>query len=140
MREAKIVVDMIEGQLLVDAVLTLAQRGDPPSHRRHMLADAQVDALDEGGLDLPAVRRKHLLDGLEGAEHDAMRYGDQVPVPYGLDDLRIEQVGLWHPARLGRWTLRLPARWLHPLPIVGQQGRQIRAKAIREKQWSTVGR
>ena len=71
----------------------LAERAAPAPHRGDMLADTQVDALDEGGIDLPAVRRKHLLDGLEGAEHDAMRYGDQVPAPYGLDDLRIAQRG-----------------------------------------------
>jgi hypothetical protein len=58
-----------------------------------MLPDAQVDALDESSLNLPAVRRKHLLDGLEGAEHDALCYGDQAPAPYGLDDLRLTQRG-----------------------------------------------
>src|SRR6516165_4686255 len=52
---------MIHGQLLPQPVFALAQRGDPTSHRRHMLPDAQVDALAEGGLDLPAVRRKHLI-------------------------------------------------------------------------------
>jgi hypothetical protein len=35
--------------------------------------------------------------------------------------------------------LGLAAGWLHPLPVVGQQGRQILAKAIGEKQRGTVG-
>src|SRR3989442_13893255 len=48
MREAKIVVDMIQGELLPHAVLTLAERADPPPDRGDMLADAQVDALNEG--------------------------------------------------------------------------------------------
>src|SRR5215471_4563765 len=36
---------MIQGQLLLDTVLALTERGDPPSHRGHMLTDGQVEAV-----------------------------------------------------------------------------------------------
>jgi hypothetical protein len=49
MREAKIVVDMLQGELLPHAVLTLAPCGNPSPRSGDMLADAQVEALDEGG-------------------------------------------------------------------------------------------
>jgi len=64
MREAKIVVDMIQGELLPHAVLTLAQRGDTPPDRCHVLADGEVQALHKGRIDLPAKRGQHLLDRL----------------------------------------------------------------------------
>src|SRR5207244_12308164 len=95
--------------------------------------------LHEGGVDVPAMRSQHGMDGLQRAKHHAMTHPYQAPATYGLDDLRVEQVGEWHPPRLGCRALRLPAWWLHPLPIVGQQGRQILPKAIREKERGTVG-
>src|SRR4029077_5706022 len=90
---------MIQGQLLAYAVLTLAECGDPTSHRRHMLTDGQVEALDEGRLDLPAMCRQHLLDRTEGAEDDAVLPVDQTPAPHGLHHLCIEQLRQRHPAR-----------------------------------------
>jgi hypothetical protein len=45
---------MMQGQLLPQALLALAERADSPSNRGHMLADGQVDALDKGGIDVPA--------------------------------------------------------------------------------------
>src|SRR4029453_18096933 len=123
---------MIQGQLLAYAVLTLAERGDPPSHRRHMLTDGQVEALDEGRIDLPAMCRQHLLDRTEGAEDDAVLHVDQTPAPHRLDHLSIEQLGLRHPARLGRWACGLTACRLHPLPIVRQEGCHILLEAISE--------
>jgi len=41
-----------QNKLLSQPVLALAQRGDPPSHRRDTLADGQVKALHKGGVDL----------------------------------------------------------------------------------------
>jgi hypothetical protein len=70
----------------------LAQRVDPPANRGDMLADRQVDALNEGGVDLPAVSRQHLLDGRQGAEHHAVPDADQPPPARDLDHLRIEQL------------------------------------------------
>jgi len=43
--------------LLPHAVLALAQRGDTPPDRRHMLADGQIEALHKGRVDLPAMGR-----------------------------------------------------------------------------------
>src|SRR5947207_2716237 len=70
---------MVQSQLLAYAVLALAERGDPPSHRRHMLPDGQVEAFHEGRIDLPAARCQHLLDRLERAEHHAVRHAHQAP-------------------------------------------------------------
>ena len=39
MGQAEIIIDMVQCQLLPQAVLALAERADAPSHRRHMLAD-----------------------------------------------------------------------------------------------------
>jgi hypothetical protein len=38
-------------------VFALAERGDPTTDSRHMLAEVEVEALDEGGIDLPAAGR-----------------------------------------------------------------------------------
>jgi hypothetical protein len=45
MRQAKVVIRLIQHQLLAQAVRTFAQRADPSSHRCHMLADAEVEPL-----------------------------------------------------------------------------------------------
>jgi hypothetical protein len=70
MRQTKIIVDMIQRQLLPQAILALAQHIDPPPHRRDMLADGQVEALHKRRVDLPAAGREHLLDRRKRAEHD----------------------------------------------------------------------
>jgi len=139
MRQTEVIIDLIQDQLLLYARLAFAEGGHPPPDCGDMLADAEVDPLHECCVDVPTVWSQEVIDGLQGAKHHAVRHVDQAPAPYGLHHLRIEQLGQWHPAQLGGWTLRLPAWWLHPLPIVGQQGRQILAKAIGEKQWSTGG-
>jgi hypothetical protein len=90
-----------------------------------MLAYRQVEALDKRRVDLPTARRQHLLDGFQGAKHDAVLHADQTAAPHGLDHLRIEQPGEWHPARFRRRALGPPARRLDPLAIVRQQRRRI---------------
>jgi len=45
MRQAKIVIGVEQHQLLPQAVLPLAQRGDPTPDRGHMLADREVQAV-----------------------------------------------------------------------------------------------
>src|SRR5712691_7847467 len=109
MRQAKIVIHVVYSQLLPQALLSLAERGDATPNRRHMLAQAEVEALNEGGVDLPATRRQHLLDRLKRAEHDPVPHVDQPAPPHGLDHLRIKQPRLWHPARLGGWACGLVA-------------------------------
>src|SRR5436309_1425498 len=56
--------------------------------------------LYEGGIDLPAAGRQHLLRRLQGAKHDPMPHADEASPAHRLDDLRIEQLGEGHPARL----------------------------------------
>src|SRR5215471_160251 len=104
-----------------------------------MLANTEGDPLHEGGVDVPAIRSQHGIDGLQGAKHDAVSHPHQATAAYGLDDLRVEQLWEWHPTWLGGRAMHLPARWLHPLPIVRQQGRQILPKSVGEKQRGTVG-
>ena len=51
MRQAEVIVGLIQHQLLPHAILALAQRGDPAPDRRHMLADGQVDPVTvDGGI------------------------------------------------------------------------------------------
>src|SRR5262245_11709910 len=125
MREAKIVVDMIQGELLPHAVLTLTQRADPSSDRRHMLANRKVNALNKRRIDLPTAGHQHLLDRLQRAEHDPVMHANQPPPAYGLHHLRIEQVGPWHPARLRCRALRPPTGGLHPVSKVRQHRGQV---------------
>src|SRR5438093_9656563 len=131
---------MVQSQLLAYAVLALAERGDPPSHRRHMLPDGQVEAFHEGRIDLPAARCQHLLDRLERAEHHAVRHTHQAPPAYRLDHLRIQQPRQGHSTGLGHWALCLPAYWLYPLAIVRQQRRRVLLEAIGEEERDTARR
>src|SRR6266851_8358947 len=50
MRQAEIVVDVIQGQLLAQAVLAFAEGGDASTDGGHMLADGEVHALNEAVL------------------------------------------------------------------------------------------
>src|SRR5215510_3603238 len=105
MRQAKIVIGVEQPQLLPQAVLPLAQRSDPTSYRGHMLAYREVEALNEGGVDLAAKGSQHGIDGLQSAKDHAMAHAHQAPPAYGLDHLGIEQLRPRHPARLGVWPL-----------------------------------
>jgi hypothetical protein len=101
MRQAEIVVELIEHQLVAQAILALTERHDAPSHGCHMLADRHVDALDEGGVNLPARRCQRLLDSLPGTEDDPVADACHTPAPVPFDHLCIEQRGQRHPSRLG---------------------------------------
>src|SRR5215468_10390102 len=101
MGQAHIVIHLKHHQLLPQAVLVLAQRADPSPDRGDMLADAEVDPLHECCVDVPAMRSQHVIDGLQRAKYHAVTHLYQATATYGLDDLRVEQVWEWHPARLG---------------------------------------
>jgi hypothetical protein len=139
-RQTEVVIHVIQSERLPQPVFALAQRADPSLDRGDMLPDAAVDPLHKGGVDVPAVWRQDVVDGFEGAKHHVVRHVDETPAPHGLHHLRLEQVGQGHPARLGCWTLRLPARWLPPLLIVGEQGCRVRSKSIGQKERRTIGR
>jgi hypothetical protein len=49
MGQDEIVVDMAQCQLILPAVLALAQRIDPTSYRRHALPDVQVQPFHKRG-------------------------------------------------------------------------------------------
>src|SRR6266446_7462801 len=117
MGQAEIIIDLIQHQLLPEARLVFAQRGDATTDRRHMLADSEIEAFNEGGVDLPAAGRQHVLDPLERAEDHAVLHLYQTAPPYGLDDLGIEEPGQGHPTGLGSCPCGLTAGGLYPLPI-----------------------
>src|SRR6266852_1133688 len=130
MGQTEIVIDMIQGQLLVEAVLAFAERRHTPPDRGDMLADTEVEAFNEGGVDLPAAGRSHLLDGLQGPEDHPVAHPHQAPPAYRLDHLRIEQPGQRHPAWLGRRTFVLAAWWLHPLAEMGEERGGVLLEAV----------
>ena len=60
MRQAKVIVHVIQGQLLAQARLVFAQRDNAPTDRSHMLANRAVRTLYKGRVDLPARGCQHL--------------------------------------------------------------------------------
>src|SRR5262249_50470397 len=112
-------------------------RGLPGSQR---FLSTNGSHLYERGVDLAAKWSQNGIDGLQGAEHDAVAYADEAPPAHGLDDLRIEELRQWHPAGLGRWTFVVSTWELDPLPVVGKQRGQIVFEPIGEKQRDTAGR
>src|SRR3989475_8130516 len=138
MWEAKVVVRVIQSQLLAYAVLALAERGDPTSHRRHMLTDGQVEAFNEGRVDLPAMCGQPLLNSRQRAEDHPMAHSYQAPPAYRLDHLRIEQTRQGYPAWLGGGSCGLAAQRLHPVAKVRQDSGQVILIAIRQEQRHTV--
>src|SRR5262249_23754976 len=137
MGQTEIIVHQIQGQLLAYTILPLAERGDPTSHRRHMLTDGQVEALHEGRVDVPAMRGQHLLDRLQRAEDHPLAHPHQAPPAYRLDHLRIEQPRQRHPAWLGHRTFVLVAWWLHPLAEMGEERGGVLLEAVRQEEWHT---
>src|SRR2546428_5913097 len=115
---------MMQAQLLTQAVLALAERRDASADRGDMLADAEVDPLYEGRVDLPAQQGQNLIDRLQGAKYHAVLHVAQAPPPNSLDHLRGEPRGQRHPARLGLGAFGLATWRLPPGPRVGQPGRQ----------------
>src|SRR4029453_3436707 len=115
-----------QGQRLAYAVLTLAERGNTPSHRRPRRTDGQGEALDARRGDRPAMGRQPWLERPEGADDDAGLHVAQAPAPPGLHHWRREEPGPGPPARLRprAWCAR--ARWLDPLAV----GRQPRRRGL----------
>jgi hypothetical protein len=70
--QTEIIVAMEDSHLLPQPVFALAQRTDPAPDRCDMLPEGEVDALHERGIDMPAMRSQHGVDGLQRAKHHAM--------------------------------------------------------------------
>src|SRR5262245_3437351 len=99
-----------------------------------MLANGQVDALNESRVDLPARGGQHLRDPLQGAEHHAVPHTDHASAAIRLDDLRIKQLWQWHPSGLW-WGACIPLAWgLYPVAKVGQQCRAVILEPVGEKE------
>src|SRR2546428_11362694 len=125
MWQANIVVRLIEGELVPQAFLAFAQGHHTPPDGGDMLADREIDALNEGGVDLPTLWGQHVCDASQRTEHHAMTHLNEPSAPVFLDDLRIEELWHGHPAGLRHGTCGLTTRRLHPLAKVGQQRRGV---------------
>ena len=123
MGQAEVVVAVVQGQLLVQALFALAQGGDASADRRHMLPDGEVEAFHECRVDLPATGCQHLLHGLKRPEDHPVTDAYQAPAPRRFDDLRIEQLGQGHPARLGHRACGLAALQAAPRSRNGSAAR-----------------
>src|SRR5262249_21762589 len=99
MRQTAIIVHVRQGYLLPQPVFALAERADPAPDRGDMLADAEVEPLYKGRVDVPTQGSEHVIDGLQGAKHHAVLHVDQAPASPRLDHLRVEQLRLWQPPR-----------------------------------------
>jgi hypothetical protein len=133
-------VHVLQGHLLPQPVFALAQRADPAPNRGAMLADAEVEPLHKGRVDVPTSGGEPVLDGLQGAKHHAVLHVAQALAAHGLHHLGIEPPGQRHPTGLGRWPFVWAAwRWA-PGPLVGQQSRQRPPEPIGEQQRSAVRR
>ena len=64
MRQDKVIIRLVESQLLAYAGLALTQHGRTTPNRRPMLTQAEVETFHERGIDLPAVWGQPLIDGL----------------------------------------------------------------------------
>src|SRR5215510_1375361 len=117
-----------------------AQGMNATPDRRHVLAEVEMEALDTACGELPAPLGQDGLDGLCCAKDDAVLDLTEAPAPVGLDDLRIEQPGLWHPTRLGLGTLGLATPGWHPLTVMRDQRGEVLPKAVGQKPRGTVRR
>lgn len=128
------IVDMLQGELLVYALLAFAAGHAASPDGGPRLAEGEVEARKEGRLDGPAVRGQDLLASGQWAEHDPVPHTAATAPPPGLAHVRLEQPGRWPPARLGRWAWARAARWLDPGAIGRQPGRRLRCEAVGQAQ------
>ncbi len=90
MRQNEVVVDVEQRQLMLQPILTLAQRVDTASDRRHALADIQVEPFHKRGVDLPATGSQDLFDRIQRAEYHPVRDPHHALTSVLLDALRIK--------------------------------------------------
>ena len=68
---------MIQCELMVYAVFAFAEGHAAATDGGHMLPEGEVEALNKGRIDVPAVRGQDLLDSGQRAEHDPVPHADQ---------------------------------------------------------------
>src|SRR5215510_5633212 len=140
MRQDEVVIALEQHELMLQAVLALAQRVDATAHGRHALAKVQVKPLDQSGVDLPATRRKPLLNPLPGTEHDPIFHPREASTPVRLHHLGIEQLWQWPPALFRPRAFVLATLGFHPGAAMCQQCRAVILQAVSQKQGHTAWR
>jgi hypothetical protein len=85
MGQHDIVVALAQRQLQLQAVFALTRRGDPTPSCRHALAHGHVAPLHTRRIDLPVIRRQHLLNPLPAPAYEAVLH--QAPPPVGFHHL-----------------------------------------------------
>jgi len=126
----EMMVGVAHRQLMLQAVLVLAQRVDPASYRGHPLAHVQGEPCKKGRLALPVTGSQHPRDGLTWAAPHLMVAVHAAPAAVRLDDLGLEPVGQGHPTGLGPGPLVMVPLWCHPMATMAQQSRARILEAI----------
>jgi hypothetical protein len=119
------------------ALFAFAERDHALSDRGHLLAEGEMGARDDGGIDLPARGGQHPLETSQGAEDPPGADTNQASAARGVDALRLAQGGSGHPAGFGRGACDLAAWRLDPVPVVRQQRHRLLLEAIGQEQWHT---
>ena len=83
MGQDKVVIHLEQDQLTTQAVAALARRGAAPSNRHHPLPQAQIEPLDQRGIDLPTAGIQDLLDRRLRPQHHTVTHLDEAPPSHG---------------------------------------------------------
>jgi hypothetical protein len=105
---------MVETELVSQTSNTFGHGDHPSADRGDMMANRQIDSLDERGVDEPPPGGQDVHDLSQGPEHHPWTHADQAPAPILFDDLGIQQLRLWQPAWLRGWPFGLTVRGLYP--------------------------
>jgi hypothetical protein len=130
MGQHEIVGDVEERQWRLQAILVLAQRGDPAADRRHALANSESQSLHQCRGDLPATHRYDLFYRTHGPEPHPVLHSNHALTPGLLDALRLQQSRQRQPAGLGHWALGWRALRLVPHPAMAQDGGPVACEAV----------
>ena len=130
MRQDAIIGDVEYRQLMLHAVVALAQGVDPTPDRCHTLAHVKIAPLHKGRIDRPATRRQDVLDRLSRAQHHPVLHPDHTPTPVLLDDLRIEQARPRQPAWLGPRAFVVATLGGHPQTDVAHYSGQLALEPV----------
>ena len=104
-----------------------------------LAAPTVLSVIDTYGIDLPATGSQHLLHRLKRPEDHPVTDAYQAPAPRRVDNLRREQRGQGHSARLGRRTFGLSTWSCTPCPFVGEQRGQRVCEPIGQQERGATG-